>query len=109
MDKIELWLVILGAAAGTFAMRMSFLGPWSRGKFPTWLDQALRFAPPVIFAALITPMILKTGQAIAPAELWSRVAAVAATLVWSLRFGGQVLPLAVGMLTLHGVRFIYGL
>jgi branched-subunit amino acid transport protein len=106
MDTTTLWLAILGAAAGTFAMRISFLGPWAKGRYPPILDKALRFAPPVIFAALITPMIVKTGVEVPTAQMLARLCAVAVTLTWALRFGGQVWPLAAGMATLHGVQFL---
>ncbi len=108
MDNTALWLAIIGAAAGTFGIRVSFLGPWARGQFPPWLERALSFAPAVIFAALITPMILRTGTDIPAAQLLPRLAAVAATLAWAWRFGGQVWPLVVGMAVLHLLKVCIG-
>jgi branched-subunit amino acid transport protein len=104
MENLTIWLAIFGTAIGTFAMRISFLGSWSKGNFPPLLDRALRYAPPIIFAALITPMIVRAGADIPSTQLISRVAAAAATLAWALRFGGQVWPLVIGMLTLHSLR-----
>jgi branched-subunit amino acid transport protein len=101
MDATTLWTAIIGAALGTFAMRISFLGPWSRGQFPAWLERALTYAPPLIFAALITPMIVKAGADIPAAQLWPRLIAVAVTFAWAWVRGGQVWPLVAGMVALH--------
>ncbi len=103
-----LWLAIVGTAVGTWAMRVSFLGPWARGTFPAWIERGMRYAPAVIFAALITPIILKTGQNVPSAQLFARVSAAAVTLGYALRFGGQVWPLVAGMATLHGLQACLG-
>lgn len=104
MDYLGLWIAILGAALGTFMMRISFLGPWASGHFPKWLEVALKFAPPIVFAALITPMILKMGTEVPTAQRVARITAAGATLLWALRYGGQVWPLVVGMVTLHSMQ-----
>jgi branched-subunit amino acid transport protein len=101
MDPTTLWLAIIGAALGTFAMRISFLGPWSKGQFPAWLERGLRYAPPLIFAALITPMIVKAGTEIPTTQMLARLIAVAVTFAWAWIRGGQVWPLIAGMVTLH--------
>ncbi len=101
MDATTLWLAIIGAALGTFAMRISFLGPWAQGQFPSWLERGLRYAPPLIFAALITPMIVKAGSEIPSSQTLARLIAVAVTFAWAWLRGGQVWPLVAGMVTLH--------
>jgi branched-subunit amino acid transport protein len=106
MDAMNLWLAILGATLATFAIRISFLGPWARNAFPPWLSRALSYAPPVIFAALITPMILKTGLEIPAAQLFARIAAALVTLTWAFWRGGQLIPLIAGMATLHAFTFL---
>jgi branched-subunit amino acid transport protein len=106
MDSQTLWLAIIGAALGTFAVRISFLGPWARARFPDLLQRALAYAPAVIFAALITPMLLKTGTGMAPLQLIPYVSAALVTLAWAWWRGGQGLPLVAGMTTLHAVKVV---
>jgi branched-subunit amino acid transport protein len=108
MDSTSLWLAIVGAALGSYAMRISFLGPWAQGNFPAWLERGLRYAPPLIFAALITPMIVKAGSEIPTAQMISRLLAVAATFAWAWFRGGQFWPLVVGMSTLHVLQRVLG-
>lgn len=108
MDALTLWIAIIGAALGTLAMRMSFLGPWSRGNFPAWLERGLRYAPPLIFAALITPMIVKAGSEVPSTQMTARLVAVAVTFAWGWIRGGQVWPLFAGMVTLHAMQWLMG-
>ena len=108
MDATTLWIAIIGAALGTLAMRISFLGPWSNGQFPGWLERGLRYAPPLIFAALITPMIVKAGTEIPNTQMLARASAVAVTFAWGWIRGGQVWPLVAGMVTLHVAQRLLG-
>jgi branched-subunit amino acid transport protein len=97
----QLWLVVLLVGAGTLLVRQSFLGPWARGELPAWAQRALKLAPPVIFAALITPMIFLMGEPSTNPLLIKRLLAVSACFAWAYWRGGQFMPVCVGMLTLH--------
>lgn len=59
------WALILGMAAVTFAVRYPVLALVSRLTLPPGVLNAMRFIPPAVLAAIITPAILMPdGEAI---------------------------------------------
>jgi branched-subunit amino acid transport protein len=58
MSTPTLWLTILGAAAVTFALRLSFIALLGRVEVPTSLERALRFVPAAVLAAVVVPLLL---------------------------------------------------
>jgi branched-subunit amino acid transport protein len=66
-----IWLTLAGMALVTYATRViPFL---SMGRQPApWLERALRYVPPAIFASLIVPALLApAGQLAAGPPLWA--------------------------------------
>jgi branched-subunit amino acid transport protein len=58
MSTPTLWLTIAGAAAVTFALRLSFIALLERIEIPPLLSQALRFVPVAILTAVVIPLLL---------------------------------------------------
>lgn len=58
MKDFSIWLLFVGAAAGTFALRFSFIYLFGKMKVPLWLQRALRFVPASVLAALVFPALL---------------------------------------------------
>nr|WP_158205548.1 AzlD domain-containing protein [Halomarina oriensis] len=81
-----LWAVVLVAGVGTFAVRFSFLAVFERtGSVPPRLQQALRYVPPAVFAALVVPALVFGGEgsgtaAVTPLRIVA--GAVAALVAW---------------------------
>lgn len=77
-DQTSLWIVIIGMALGSFALRFAFIGFMGGRPMPAWLMRHLRYTAVAILPALVTPLV-----------------------VWPAPTGGEVsLPhLAVGALT----------
>lgn len=93
------WVVILVAAAGTFAQRASFLAFAHRlAEVSPRAQRVLRQIPPAVLAALVVPALVRpTGDL----DLWQPrlLAGVVAALVsWRTRNVG--LTLVVGMAVL---------
>jgi branched-subunit amino acid transport protein len=62
---MELWLLILGMLAITFATRYSLFA-WPGLRFPGWLDQALHYVPVAVLTAIVVPgMLLPDGEHLA--------------------------------------------
>ncbi|HEV8114651.1 MAG TPA: AzlD domain-containing protein, partial [Acidimicrobiales bacterium] len=56
------WVAILLAGAGTFAMRASFLAAATRlAVVPPFAQRLLRQIPPAALAAIVTPALLRPG------------------------------------------------
>ena len=58
MTDTVLWTVILGLAAGSFALRFLFLGLVGDRPLPRWLLRLLRYTAVSILPALVTPLVL---------------------------------------------------
>jgi branched-subunit amino acid transport protein len=84
--ETTLWLVVLVAGVGTFALRYSFLAVFERtGSVPPGLRRALRYVPAAVLAALVAPALVLGGDAAGVAGLTPlRVVAglLAALVAW---------------------------
>lgn len=50
--------LIAGMALVTFIIRYSMIAVAGRAEFPEWLNNALRYVPPAVLTAIITPAVL---------------------------------------------------
>jgi len=103
MTRPELWLVILGGALATFAVRLSFIALIPPDRLPDSVRRGLRLVPPAVLSAIILPGLLSPAGHLAMSldndRLW---AGLLATLVaWRTR--STWLTIAVGMLALWGL------
>lgn len=97
------WIAILLAGAGTFAMRASFLANAHRlAVVPPGLQRLLRQIPPAALASLVVPALLRPEGHVdlAQGRLWAGV--LAAVVAWRTRNAG--LTLAVGLAALLAIQ-----
>jgi branched-subunit amino acid transport protein len=99
MTSSEIWLIIFGGMAVTYATRLSFFFLPERTPFPPVFRRGLRFVAPAVLAAILVPQVLIPPDAAGVA--WSpRVpAAIVAALV-GLRTRNAWLSVGAGMLAL---------
>ena len=64
MIGLSVWLLFLALAAGTFALRFSFVYLFGKVEMPDWLRRALRFVPASVLAALVFPALTYTNGAL---------------------------------------------
>jgi branched-subunit amino acid transport protein len=57
MNGLSIWLLFIALAAGTFALRFSFIYLFGKVEMPDWLRRALRFVPASVLAALVFPAL----------------------------------------------------
>ena len=57
-EGARIWLVILGLGAGTFAIRLSFLGLIGDRQLPGWAMRLLRYVPVSVLPALVAPLVV---------------------------------------------------
>ena len=95
------WVVILVAAAGTFAQRASFLVFAHRlAEVSPRAQRVLRQIPPAVLAALVVPALVRPAGDL---DLWQPrlLAGVVAALVsWRTRNVGLTLVVGMGVLVL---------
>ena len=102
------WLAIVGLAIGTFAIRYSFIGLLAGKKLSPRVERALQLAVPAIFAALVIPLIIFHGNQLNLAQRGPHLlaAVIAGSYAWWR--GGMLLPLIIGMSTLHALLWLRG-
>jgi len=90
-------MTILGVAAGTFLLRLSFIELWKWMRVPPLLVRALNYVPPAVLAALVLPALFRSGGAIdvSPDNLRLYAGLVAAVVAWYTQ--GMITTLAAGM------------
>ncbi len=92
--EMSVWLTIAGMALATFAIRALPMLTL-HGTPPPWLDRALRYVPPAIFAALVVPALLAPdGRLAAGPHLWAGLLGA----VVAFRTRNMALTIAAGLL-----------
>lgn len=82
---MRLWLVVAGAAVGSYVLRVSFVEVFGRlDTVPPRVERTLAFVPPAVLAALVAPELLLDGGALAVSPANHRLLAggVAAVVAW---------------------------
>ncbi len=104
---VDGWLAIIGLAIGTFAIRYSFIGLLAGKQLPPRFERPLQLAVPAIFAALVVPLILLNAGEFDLKARWPHLVAAIITGVYAWwRSGGMLLPLVIGMASLHGLLWL---
>jgi branched-subunit amino acid transport protein len=108
MEAWQAWLVVIAMAAGTFGIRWSVLGGMHQRPFAPWLQRALTLVLPAMFSAIAVPMIVVAAGDESVAAIGPKVLAAGVTLGVAMRRRGYLLPLVLGMLTLHAAQWALG-
>ena len=99
----RVWAAILLSAAGTFAMRASFLAFAHRlVVVPPAVQRILRQIPPAALASLVVPALLRPEGHIDVTQARLYAGLIAAVVAWRTR--SSVLTLVVGMAVLLVLR-----
>jgi branched-subunit amino acid transport protein len=102
-----IWGIILGLGAGTFLIRLSFLGLIGARRLPEWLLRHLRYTPVAVIPALIAPLVVwpdATGGTPDPA----RIAAAAVAIVLGLVTRNTLAAIFGGMAALYAALALLG-
>jgi branched-subunit amino acid transport protein len=100
MSDLYLWSIILGGLIVTYLIRLSFILIIPIERFPERFRRGLRFVPPAVLAALITPEFLQ------PEGVWDlslgneRLIAGMLAIIVAWRTKNTWLTILVGMLSL---------
>lgn len=92
----RVWLAIVAAGAGTYALRASFLVTAHRlTALPPWVHRILRQIPPAALAALVAPAVLRPDGQLALLGPRAGAGLLAAVVAWRTR--NVALTLVVGL------------
>jgi branched-subunit amino acid transport protein len=94
-DQTSLWIVIIGLAVGSFALRFAFIGFMGGRPMPAWLMRHLRYTAVAIIPALVAPLVVwpsTTGGSpslphLAVAALTFAVGYLTRNVLWALLSG----------------------
>ncbi|MEL7213627.1 MAG: AzlD domain-containing protein [Pseudomonadota bacterium] len=105
IDSTQLWIVILGLGAGSFALRFSFLGIIGKRPLPEWVLRHLRYTAVAVLPGLIAPLVLwpaATGGELDPA----RLTAAAVTLIVGITTRDVLAAIFGGAIALYGMLYL---
>jgi branched-subunit amino acid transport protein len=102
------WIVIVGVAAVTFALRASFILFANPHRFPHRFRQALLFVPPAVLAAIVAPGLAMPLGALDFTLGNSRWIAGLVAIAAAARFRHPLAPIAVGMPALWLLQWAMG-
>ncbi len=104
---MSLWLVVLAAAAGTYALRVSFIALFGRlDDVPPRVERVLSYVPPAVLAALVLPELVFSDGALAVSLGNDRLLAGAIAAVVAWRTEDMLATVAVGMAVLYALSLV---
>ena len=107
MSAWQSWGIVFALAAGTFLIRYSFIGLFANRDIPPWLEHALKFMVPAIFAAIVCSGVVMHGGKIAGFEHWPRYLAALIGFGVALKTNGNIVWTVVGGMTaLHCLTWL---
>jgi branched-subunit amino acid transport protein len=104
---MNLWLVVLGAAVGSYVLRVSFVALFGRmDDVPPRVERTLALVPPAVLAALVLPELVLEGEALALSLDNHRLLAGALAAVVAWRTEDMLATVAVGMGALYTLSLV---
>ena len=105
-SELTIWMIILAAGLGTYALRWSFLGAFGNRPMPGWAQKLLRYTAVAVLPAIAAPLVAwpaATGGQPDPA----RLIAAAVTMGVGLVTRNVLAAILTGMAALYaGLYFI---
>ena len=106
IDRLDLWVVIIGLGLGSFGLRFVFLGLVGDRPLPAWLSRHLRYTAVAVMPAIVTPLVIWPNATDGQTDP-ARLLAAAVTLGVGYVTKNVILAILTGAVTLEAS--IYGL
>mgnify|MGYP000515666769 CR=1 FL=1 len=103
----QVWVVIIGLGAGTFLIRLSFLGLIGDRALPEWVLRHLRYTPVAVLPGLTAPLLLWPGGVDATADA-PRLVAAAVTVLAGVLTRSMMTSMVIGALVLALAMWVLG-
>jgi branched-subunit amino acid transport protein len=107
LGDASIWVVVLAASVGTFAIRLSFIALFGRlDEVPPGLERALQFVPAAVLTAIVVPRLVYLDGALALGVGNERLlaGALAAAVAW--RTESMLWTIVVGMVALWTLEWL---
>ncbi len=106
-DPTTLWIVIVGMAVGSFALRFVFIGLVGDRALPPWILRHLRYTAVAILPALVAPLVIWPEATGGTPDL-PRAAAAAVTIAVGLWRRDVLAAIFAGAGTLYLLLWLIG-
>ncbi|MFT4961554.1 MAG: branched-subunit amino acid transport protein [Paracoccaceae bacterium] len=106
-DPTTLWIVIIGMAVGSFALRFVFIGLVGDRPLPPWLLRHLRYTAVAILPALVTPLVIWPNATDGHPDP-ARLAAAAVTVAVGYFTKNVIAGMGSGAATLLTFLYLFG-
>lgn len=106
-DTSTLWIVILGLALGSFALRFFFIGIVGDRPLPEWLLRHLRYTAVAMLPALVAPLVVWPSATGGEPDL-PRMAAAVVTLAIGYITKNVLMAIGSGAVTLYALLYLVG-
>ena len=107
LDPTTLWIVIIGMAFGSFALRFVFIGVVGNRPLPPWLLRHLRYTAVAILPALVTPLVIWPGATDGQPDP-ARLAAATVTITVGYLTKNVIAGMVSGAATLLALIYLLG-
>ncbi|KUJ76403.1 hypothetical protein AVO45_11430 [Ruegeria marisrubri] len=107
VDPVTMWIIIVGLAVGSYALRFVFIGLVGDRQMPAWLLRHLRYTAVAILPALIAPLVVWPSATGGEADL-PRMSAAAVAVTVGLVSKNVLAAIFSGAATLYGMLYLLG-
>lgn len=104
-DPVTLWIVIIGMAVGSFALRFIFIGLVGSRAMPPWVLRHLRYTAVAILPALVAPLVIWPAATGGQPDL-PRAAAAAVTIAVGFITKNVIYAILTGAATLYALLYL---
>lgn len=102
--ELILWSMMAAIGLLTFAIRFAPIALLSHLELPDWLKRSLRYVPPAVMTAIITPALFFSASTPTIALDFTRLAAAAFAALIAWRTRSTLWTVVLGMLALWGLQ-----
>lgn len=106
-DPTLFWAIAVFLGVCTFAIRLSFIEIFHRvDSVPGWLEQALRYVPAAVLAAILVPRVVFVDGSLLVGLGNEKILAILPAAVVAWRTDNLLAPVAAGMVALWALTYL---
>ena len=107
IDQTTIWIIIVGLAVGSYALRFTFIGLVGDRPMPPWLLRHLRYTAVAILPALIAPLVVWPAATEGQPDI-PRMSAAAVALSVGILTKNVLAAIFTGAATLYILLYLVG-
>lgn len=105
LDQTTIWIVIIGMALGSFALRFVFIGLIGDRPLPAWLLRHLRYTAVAILPALVVPLVIWPSATDGQPDA-ARLIAALVTVAVGMATKNVIAAMLIGAGTFYGLQYL---